>query len=139
MLFETPDANKYLSAAILDPETLYQKSSTDGRLFPEVLMGLGIAPGVKPHLKVYALPGQDGSTVMQVSPGKRPRRPRNRLEIAPADPEIAPAAPEIAPVAPENAPVAPETIPLVTLVTVGVIIRQTLYPLHVPNNSIRGL
>ena len=27
-------ANDYLSAAILDPETLYQKSSTDGKLFP---------------------------------------------------------------------------------------------------------
>ena len=27
---------------------------------------LGILPGVKPHLKVYALPGQNGSTTMQV-------------------------------------------------------------------------
>jgi len=26
MLFEAPDANRYLSAAILDPETLYQVS-----------------------------------------------------------------------------------------------------------------
>eukprot|EP00238_Polyblepharides_amylifera_P011390 CAMPEP_0196575486 /NCGR_PEP_ID=MMETSP1081-20130531/4955_1 /TAXON_ID=36882 /ORGANISM="Pyramimonas amylifera, Strain CCMP720" /LENGTH=388 /DNA_ID=CAMNT_0041893807 /DNA_START=248 /DNA_END=1414 /DNA_ORIENTATION=+ len=65
MLFETPGANQYLSAAILDPETLYQASSTDGKLFPEVLSGLGIVPGVKPHLKVYELPGQAGSTVMQ--------------------------------------------------------------------------
>lgn len=65
MLFETPGANNYLSAAILDPETLYQRSSTDNMLFPEKLSSLGIVPGVKPHLKVYQLPGQQGSTVMQ--------------------------------------------------------------------------
>jgi fructose-bisphosphate aldolase class I len=53
MLFETPGANAYLSAAILDPETLYQKSSTDGMLFPAKLTSLGIVPGVKPHLKVH--------------------------------------------------------------------------------------
>mmetsp|Transcript_58175 Transcript_58175/g.185209 ORF Transcript_58175/g.185209 Transcript_58175/m.185209 type:complete len:388 (-) Transcript_58175:1190-2353(-) len=65
MLFEAPGAADYLSAAILDPETLYQTSSTSGKLFPETLKELGIVPGVKPHLKVYALPGQDGATVMQ--------------------------------------------------------------------------
>jgi len=65
MLFETPGASDYLCAAILDPETLYQKSSTSGKLFPKVLMELGIVPGVKPHLKIYELPGQNGSTVMQ--------------------------------------------------------------------------
>merc|ERR1719445_1839744 len=37
MLFEAPGCENYLSAAILDPETLYQKSSTDGKFFPEVL------------------------------------------------------------------------------------------------------
>eukprot|EP00854_Cymbomonas_tetramitiformis_P007575 gene7575-9021_t len=65
MLFETPGVNEYLSAAILDPETLYQRSTTDDRLFPEVLDSLNIVPGVKPHLKVYSLPGQSGATVMQ--------------------------------------------------------------------------
>ena len=65
VLFESKGANDYLSAAILDPETLYQKSSTNGELFPKVLMDLGIVPGVKPHLKIYALPGQNGATVMQ--------------------------------------------------------------------------
>jgi len=65
MLFEAPGCEKYLSAAILDPETLYQKSSTDGKLFPQVLTDRGIVPGVKPHLKVYTLPGTDGDTVMQ--------------------------------------------------------------------------
>ena len=68
MLFESPNANKYLSAAILDPEALYQKSNSkkhDGKLFPQVLSEIGIVPGVKPHLKVYALPGQSGATVMQ--------------------------------------------------------------------------
>jgi fructose-bisphosphate aldolase class I len=69
MLFEAPGCNEFLCAAILDPETVYQKSSTSGKLFPEVLTGLGIVPGIKPHLKVYAIPGQAGSTVMQVSAG----------------------------------------------------------------------
>jgi hypothetical protein len=48
---------------VVDPETLYQRSSTDDELFPAVLTKKGIVPGVKPHLKVYALPGQDGATV----------------------------------------------------------------------------
>ena len=67
MLFEAPGAGNYLCAAILDPETLYQKSSSAGSpLFPDRLKALGIIPGVKPHLKVYNLPGQSGSTSMQV-------------------------------------------------------------------------
>jgi len=66
MLFEAPGAGSYLCAAILDPETLYQRSSSAGTpLFPDRLKALGILPGVKPHLKVYALPGQSGATVMQ--------------------------------------------------------------------------
>jgi len=65
MLFEAAGSNEYLCGAILDPETLYQRSSTDGALFPEKLSSLGVVPGVKPHLKVYALPGQSGATVMQ--------------------------------------------------------------------------
>lgn len=64
MLFETPGCEEYLSAAILDPETLYQRSDC-GKLFPEVLTEKGIVPGVKPHLKVYKLPGTNGDTVMQ--------------------------------------------------------------------------
>mmetsp|Transcript_3775 Transcript_3775/g.6450 ORF Transcript_3775/g.6450 Transcript_3775/m.6450 type:complete len:404 (+) Transcript_3775:55-1266(+) len=65
MLFETEGSNDYLCGAILDPETLYQRSTTDGALFPEKLSSLGVVPGVKPHLKIYTLPGQGGSTVMQ--------------------------------------------------------------------------
>lgn len=65
MLFEAPGCENYLSAAILDPETLYQKSDTDGKMFPEVLTERGIVPGIKPHLKVYTLPGTGGDTVMQ--------------------------------------------------------------------------
>ncbi|KAJ1631224.1 fructose-bisphosphate aldolase [Pavlovales sp. CCMP2436] len=65
MLFETPGAELYLSGAILDPETLYQRSSNSNELFPKVLSDRGIVPGVKPHLKVYALPGCGGETVMQ--------------------------------------------------------------------------
>ena len=68
MLFEAKNANKYLSAAILDPETLYQASDSqknEGKFFPQVLDELCIVPGVKPHLKVATLPGQSGATVMQ--------------------------------------------------------------------------
>ena len=64
MLFTADGCENYLSAAILDPETLYQKSD-DGTLFPEVLTERGIVPGIKPHLKVYTLPGTNGDTVMQ--------------------------------------------------------------------------
>lgn len=64
MLFEAPGCEEYLSAAILDPETLYQKND-EGILFPEVLTGRGIVPGIKPHLKIYTLPGTNGDTVMQ--------------------------------------------------------------------------
>jgi fructose-bisphosphate aldolase class I len=65
MLFETEGIESYLSGVILDPETLYQKSSNCHQYFPEVLSSKGILPGVKPHLKVYALPGTNGDTVMQ--------------------------------------------------------------------------
>lgn len=64
MLFETPGINEFLSAAILDPETMYQKNDK-GVPFPESMKALGIIPGVKPHLKVYELPGTGGETVMQ--------------------------------------------------------------------------
>lgn len=64
MLFTADGCENYLSAAILDPETLYQKSD-EGQLFPELLTERGIVPGVKPHLKIYELPGTGGDTVMQ--------------------------------------------------------------------------
>ncbi|KAG7356210.1 fructose-bisphosphate aldolase [Nitzschia inconspicua] len=64
MLFEAEGCENYLSAAILDPETLYQRSDS-GLLFPEVLSKKGIVPGIKPHLKIYTLPGTNGDTVMQ--------------------------------------------------------------------------
>lgn len=64
MLFTAEGCEDYLSAAILDPETLYQKSD-DGQLFPELLSERGIVPGIKPHLKIYYLPGANGDTVMQ--------------------------------------------------------------------------
>ncbi|CAL1155458.1 unnamed protein product [Cladocopium goreaui] len=64
MLYDTPGINNYLSAAILDPETMYQKDD-DGVPFPQALEKRNIIPGVKPHLKVYELPGCPGDTVMQ--------------------------------------------------------------------------
>eukprot|EP00542_Grammatophora_oceanica_P022858 CAMPEP_0194027772 /NCGR_PEP_ID=MMETSP0009_2-20130614/1847_1 /TAXON_ID=210454 /ORGANISM="Grammatophora oceanica, Strain CCMP 410" /LENGTH=406 /DNA_ID=CAMNT_0038666943 /DNA_START=48 /DNA_END=1268 /DNA_ORIENTATION=- len=64
MLFTADGCEDYLSAAILDPETLYQKDD-NGVLFPKVLSDRGIVPGCKPHLKIYTLPGTGGDTVMQ--------------------------------------------------------------------------
>ena len=64
MLFKTEGITEYLCGAILDPETLTQRDDS-GALFPEVLSTLRIIPGVKPHLKVYTLPGTNGDTVMQ--------------------------------------------------------------------------
>ena len=64
MLFEAPGCEDFLSGAILDPETLYQKSD-GGVLFPELLTNKGIVPGVKPHLKIFTLPGTNGDTIMQ--------------------------------------------------------------------------
>ncbi|MGK3736168.1 MAG: fructose-bisphosphate aldolase class I [Bacillariaceae sp.] len=64
MLFEAPGCENFLSGAILDPETLYQRSD-DGVLFPELLTNKGIVPGVKPHLKIFTLPGTNGDTIMQ--------------------------------------------------------------------------
>ena len=64
MLLEAPGCEQYLSGAILDPETLYQKND-NGMLFPESLAARGIVPGIKPHLKVYTLPGTNGDTIMQ--------------------------------------------------------------------------
>merc|ERR1719454_808481 len=61
---ETAGVNQFLSAAILDPETMYQKDDA-GVPFPEALKARGIVPGVKPHLKVYTLPGMGGDTIMQ--------------------------------------------------------------------------
>ena len=65
MLFETKGCEDFLCGAILDPETIYQRSDTDGKLFPQGLIDRGIVPGIKPHLKVYTLPGTSGDTVMQ--------------------------------------------------------------------------
>jgi fructose-bisphosphate aldolase class I len=64
MLFTAHGCDKYLCGAILDPETLDQKSDS-GSHFPELLSSKGIIPGVKPHLKTYVLPGTIGDTVMQ--------------------------------------------------------------------------
>jgi len=63
-LFEAEGASEFISGAILDPETVYQKSSA-GIPLPKVLTDRGILPGVKPSLQVYKLPGTDGETVMQ--------------------------------------------------------------------------
>uniref|UniRef100_A0A7S4J766 fructose-bisphosphate aldolase n=1 Tax=Odontella aurita TaxID=265563 RepID=A0A7S4J766_9STRA len=42
-----------------------QKSSSSGKVFPQVLQERGIVPGVKPHLKVATIPGTNGDTFMQ--------------------------------------------------------------------------
>ena len=63
-LFEAEGAPDLISAAILDPETVFQ-SSTEGVPLPQLLKARGILPGVKPSLTVFKLPGCDGETVMQ--------------------------------------------------------------------------
>lgn len=64
ILLCTKGIEEYLSAAILDPETLLQKDDK-GVLFPESLSQRNIITGVKPHLKVYTLPNGSKDTVMQ--------------------------------------------------------------------------
>jgi fructose-bisphosphate aldolase class I len=64
MLFEAEGASDYVSGVILDPETVFQKSST-GVPLPKVCADRGMLPGVKPSLTAYKLPGCDGETVMQ--------------------------------------------------------------------------
>merc|ERR1719387_3451493 len=64
MLFEAEGAPDYISGAILDPETVFQKSDK-GVPLPKLLTERGILPGVKPSLTVYKLPGCDGETAMQ--------------------------------------------------------------------------
>mmetsp|Transcript_8529 Transcript_8529/g.25663 ORF Transcript_8529/g.25663 Transcript_8529/m.25663 type:complete len:375 (+) Transcript_8529:155-1279(+) len=63
-LFTAPDAELFLTAVILDPETVGQKAS-DGTPFPALLEKRGLVPGVKPSLTVYKLPGTNGETYMQ--------------------------------------------------------------------------
>eukprot|EP00667_Euglena_gracilis_P015253 EG_transcript_15855 len=64
LLFSLDDLPDFISAVILDPETLYQAADS-GTLFPEYLTARGIVPGIKPHLKVVSLPGRPGETIMQ--------------------------------------------------------------------------
>ena len=63
-LFRAPGAADYLTAVILDPETVGQKAD-DGTPFPALLASLGLLPGVKPSLTVKVLPGTSGETWMQ--------------------------------------------------------------------------
>jgi fructose-bisphosphate aldolase class I len=71
MLFTAEGCEKYLSGAILDPETLYQKSD-GGVLFPELLKSRGILPGVKPHLKIYEVRAYYGARALLWSEGLPP-------------------------------------------------------------------
>jgi fructose-bisphosphate aldolase class I len=64
MLFEAEGAEEYVSGVILDPETIFQKSSA-GVPLPKVCADRGMLPGCKPSLTAYKLPGCDGETVMQ--------------------------------------------------------------------------
>lgn len=83
MLFEAPGCENYLSAAILDPETLYQRSDNSGKLFPELLTEKGIVPGVKPHLKVGHMIGFSSNNCIVItsdspSVGLHPARVQRR-------------------------------------------------------------
>ncbi|CAE7443135.1 PP1 [Symbiodinium natans] len=71
MLYQTDGVERYLSGAILDPETVYQKNDA-GVLFPEALSLSGIVPGVKPHLKAPSRSSEDEHqvTVLSLSGGE---------------------------------------------------------------------
>lgn len=63
-LFRAEGATDFLTAVIMDPETVFQKAD-DGTPFPELLKSRGLLAGVKPSLTVYQLPGTSGETCMQ--------------------------------------------------------------------------
>lgn len=71
-LFTAPGASDYLTAVILDPETVGQ-AAADGTPFPHLLAARGLLVGVKPSLTVVPLPGTAGETYMQGLDGLGPR------------------------------------------------------------------
>ncbi|XP_073150822.1 fructose-bisphosphate aldolase 5, cytosolic [Henckelia pumila] len=65
LLFTAPSALQYLSGVILFEETLYQKTSVDGKPFVDVLLENGVLPGIKVDKGTVDLAGTNGETTTQ--------------------------------------------------------------------------
>ena len=72
ILFTTPDLVHYVSGIILHDETLHQRTA-DGTLFPELLRGLGIIPGIKVDAGAKALAFHSGEKITEGLDGLRDR------------------------------------------------------------------
>jgi len=72
LLVTTPDLTKGVSGVILSEETFDQQLS-DGRTFPEALIQLGLAPGVKVDTGAKPLAGAPGETITEGLDGLRDR------------------------------------------------------------------
>ncbi len=72
LIVTTPELNEYISGAILYDETVGQKAS-DGVLFVQKLIDLGIVPGVKVDMKTQAMPFFPGESLTQGLDGLRER------------------------------------------------------------------
>jgi fructose-bisphosphate aldolase class I len=72
MLFTTPGVAEFISGAILQDETIHQKSST-GMPLADVLAQQGIMPGIKVDTGAKPLAGWPGETVTEGLDGLRDR------------------------------------------------------------------
>jgi fructose-bisphosphate aldolase class I len=72
LLVTTPGAGHAISGVILYDETIRQ-SGSDGTLFPQLLDGLGMIPGIKVDTGVKPLAGADGEKVTEGLDGLRER------------------------------------------------------------------
>jgi fructose-bisphosphate aldolase class I len=72
LLFTAPDAATSISGVIMQDETIRQKSST-GTPLPQVLVSLGIVPGIKVDTGAKPLAGAPGETITEGLDGLRER------------------------------------------------------------------
>src|SRR5215813_6825449 len=72
MFFTTPDVAQFLSGAIMQDETIRQKSST-GTPLADVLSKQGIIPGIKVDAGAKSLAGFTGETITEGLDGLRDR------------------------------------------------------------------
>src|SRR5262245_55849078 len=72
MLFTTPGVGRFISGAIIEDETIHQKSSA-GTSLAGVLTKQGIIPGIKVDAGAKALAGAPGETVTEGLDGLRDR------------------------------------------------------------------
>ncbi|MFZ0135126.1 MAG: class I fructose-bisphosphate aldolase, partial [Desulfobacterales bacterium] len=72
LLFTAPDAARHISGVILFEETLRQKSA-NGVVFPQLLTGNGILPGIKVDKGAKPLAGFSGEKITEGLDGLRER------------------------------------------------------------------